>query len=59
MNKNYWYGNKTANQWYAKMADHYGGPKGSLVGFYSGVTIFQNKLKHVFTKAKTQEVDFE
>lgn len=58
MNKNHWYGSRTANTWYANMANHYGGPKGSLVKFYTGVSNFQSSLKRVFTKAKAQKIDF-
>ncbi len=58
MNKDYWYGSKTANKWYDNMTNHYCGAKGSLVKFYTGVSSFQSSLHSVFTKATTKGIDF-
>ena len=59
MNKNYWYGDKLANQWYNTMKGHYSDNKdANLVKFYNGVANFQNSLKTVFQKSNNNGISF-
>lgn len=59
MNKNYWYGDSLANNWYATMKGHYSENKDlNLVKFFNGVSNFQNSLQTVFKGASTQGISF-
>lgn len=54
MNKDDWYGGKSANNWYKKMITAYS----NLYKFHSGVVQFQNSLHTVFSKSSASGIDF-
>ena len=59
MNKNYWYGDNLANNWYTKMRGHYSENQDlNLVKFYTGVSNFQASLQTVFKGASTKGISF-
>ena len=54
MNKDIWYGEKLATNWYKKMQNIYT----KLIVFDNGVNDFQGALKAAFTKSSASGIEF-